>query len=223
MADEEKVTVPSGGSARPAGASRKAARPAVETELDVDVGANLHRFRTEASWSIQRLAKEASVSTATIHKIEKGTMVPSIHVLLKLARALGRSVGDLVAEEYPEVEQRFALFRKDRRPTLSFADFPVSIQATTGKLPDRQLEAGIYVVEQGGSTTSEPLTHAGEKIYMVLTGAVRFEIGDRAFVLSPGDVLHLKADLPHRWENVADGSSEFFFCLTPPLGKQRLA
>lgn len=175
-------------------------------------------MRKEQGLSIQKLADRAGVSTATVHKIEKGTMVPSIHVLLKLARALGRSVGDFVSEDVPEVQERFAVFREGRRPRLTFADFPVAIEATTGKLPDRQLEAGIYVAPQGASTSSEPLTHEGEKIYFVLEGAVRFQLGPRQVTLKSGDVLHLKADVPHRWENVADGPSRFFFCLTPPLG-----
>ena len=44
---------------------------------------------------------------------------------------------------------------------------------------------------------------------------VRFEVDGEYVLLEQGDVLHLKATIPHRWENAAEGPSRMFFVVTP--------
>jgi transcriptional regulator with XRE-family HTH domain len=198
-------------------ASKKKASKS-DDDLDVQVGPAVERYRKDRGWSIQQLAREAGVSAGTVHKVEKETMVPSIAVLLKIARALGRPVSDFVADGVPEASERFKVFRAQRRPRLNFAELPVQVRTMAGMLPDRQLDAGVYEVDRGGSLGTEPVSHPGEKLYYVLEGKVRFEVGDSTLNLVPGDALHLKSDLPHRWENGGDEVARFFFVTTPPLG-----
>ena len=45
------------------------------------------------------------------------------------------------------------------------------------------------------------------------SGAFQAEIDDDHVLLEPGDVLHLKATIPHRWENAAHGPSRM--CAPP--------
>ena len=49
----------------------------------------------------------------------------------------------------------------------------------------------------------------------MLEGRVRFEVDGEYVLLEQGDVLHLKATIPHRWENAAEGASRMFFVVTP--------
>jgi transcriptional regulator with XRE-family HTH domain len=196
----------------------RAPRTARSDDLDQRVGRALLRFRTDAGLTLQKLADEAGVSPGTIHKIEKGAMVPSLSVLVKVARALHTPVGDFVSEGMPEREQRYGLFRSGKRPALAFADLPVALFPIVAKLPDRKLDAGIFVVEPGAQTAKEPLSHPGEKLYFVLKGRVRFEVDGHAHVLEKGDAMHLKATLAHRWESAAEEVSELIFVMTPPLG-----
>lgn len=52
-------------------------------------------WRSKKDWSIERLAKEAGISEATIHRIETGKVVPLLRTLLKLAKALEIDEGQL--------------------------------------------------------------------------------------------------------------------------------
>jgi transcriptional regulator with XRE-family HTH domain len=194
------------------------ASPALEPEQELRVGETLRRIREQAGWSIQRLGREAHVSPAAVYKIEKGRMVPSVTVLLKIAKALNRTVADLLDQAE---EQSAQVLRADQRQEFRFAELPISLQRIAGSLPDRQLEAGIYVVEKGASSTPAPVTHAGEEIYFVLEGRIRFEVDGRVHQLGAGDTLHLKGTVPHRWENAADGTSRLLFVLTPPSFKNQ--
>ena len=64
------------------------------------------------------------------------------------------------------------------------------------------MEAYLVTVQPGGqSDSSEPITYRGEEIFICTKGRLRFELRGKEYLLSPGDTLHLKGDIPHRWEN----------------------
>jgi transcriptional regulator with XRE-family HTH domain len=186
--------------------------------LTVDETARLHlsstirRLRQRNGWSLQRLARESGVSPAAVFKIEKNRMVPSVTVLLKIARAFRKSIGDLLT---PHELSEAAIFTSKNRPEVRFAEFPVSLLRISGKLPDRQLEAGIYVIEPGIASSRDGITHAGEEVYFVLSGQVRFEVDGETHLLSEGGSVHLKGHIPHRWENPSDSVARLLFVLTP--------
>jgi transcriptional regulator with XRE-family HTH domain len=197
----------------PANGAESSAIAAVDDSSRLHLGASIRRLRQRNGWSLQRLARESGVSPAAIYKVEKNRMVPSVTVLLKIARALRRSIADLLA---PQELTEAALFTSKNRPEFRFAEFPVALQRISGKLPDRQLEAGIYVVDPGVASTRDGLTHPGEEVYFVLEGQVQFEVDGETHVLSQGDSLHLKGRIPHRWENASNKVARLLFVLTPP-------
>lgn len=63
-----------------------------------EIGAKLARARAERGWSLQQLADRAGVSPAAVHKIEKSGITPTIATLMKIASALGKSVGYFIDE-----------------------------------------------------------------------------------------------------------------------------
>ena len=63
-----------------------------------EIGAKVAVARADRGWSLAQLATRADLSTATVHKVERGAMTPSIAVLMKLAAALGRSVAHFIDE-----------------------------------------------------------------------------------------------------------------------------
>ena len=82
-----------------------AAAPAHEPSDDRDVeqivaeiGPRLKALRAELGLSLQQMSAIAEVSAASIHKIERGDMVPTITTLLKLASAFRRPLSDLIDE-----------------------------------------------------------------------------------------------------------------------------
>ena len=58
---------------------------------------NLVSFRKQKGWSQEKLAVESGISYNTIIKIERGGIKnPKIETVIKLAKALGVSLDDLV-------------------------------------------------------------------------------------------------------------------------------
>ena len=58
---------------------------------------NLKGYRNKKGWSQEKLAREAGVSYQTVIKIERGYIrSPRLDTILKIAKALGVSLDDLI-------------------------------------------------------------------------------------------------------------------------------
>jgi transcriptional regulator with XRE-family HTH domain len=60
------------------------------------LGEAIRAARKEAGFSQEKLAEKADLSTVFISRIERGVESPSVDNLVKIARALGVGVRDLV-------------------------------------------------------------------------------------------------------------------------------
>lgn len=58
------------------------------------MGLLLRQWRDRRGWSLRELGERAGVSYVTIHKIEAGTLSPTVATLEKLAAALKIAVRD---------------------------------------------------------------------------------------------------------------------------------
>src|SRR4051794_30895055 len=74
-----------------------AALPQIERTVS-EIGAKVARARAERGWSLAQLAQRSGLSAASVHKIEKSGMTPTIASLMKVAAALGKSVAYFVDE-----------------------------------------------------------------------------------------------------------------------------
>ena len=107
----EPSGVPDAGRPRP---GPDAAAPGWAAVVDA-IGPKVRDLRQQAGLSLQQLARRAEVSAASMHKVERGDMVPTITTLLKLAAALERPIGHFVDDRVPEPVA--SLVPADARPT----------------------------------------------------------------------------------------------------------
>jgi transcriptional regulator with XRE-family HTH domain len=156
-------------------------------------------LRQASGLSLQQLADRSGVSAASIHKIERSTMVPTITVLMKLARALDRSVSYLVDEEEAP-SSPVALVRARSREPLFASREGVMMENIAGPAGRFALSGALVTVEPGADSGKAPITRPGEDLVYVLSGALEFDVDD-VYRLRQGDALHLPTDHPHRWRN----------------------
>ena len=48
----------------------------------------------------------------------------------------------------------------------------------------------------------DPMTHKGEELCVVLSGAIRYRLGEEIVDLSSSEFVHFKSEIKHSWENV---------------------
>jgi transcriptional regulator with XRE-family HTH domain len=163
------------------------------------IGKKIGLLRQANGLSLQQLADRSGVSAASIHKIERSTMVPTITVLMKLARALDRSVSYLVDEEEAHPSPVMLVRARDRQ-MLSASREGVMMENLAGPASRFALSGAVVTVEPGVDSGRSPVAHPGEDLVYILSGVLEFDIDD-TYRLRQGDALHLPTDHPHRWRN----------------------
>ena len=185
----------------------------VDREL-LQISARVRRWREAEGLTLQELARRAGVATSTIQKIETGQMVPSVAVLLKVARGLGRRPTELVHDGSDDVE--VVRLRPDQRHPVGVKGRLV-VERLSGELADPALETWRVTLHPGQSSGEGTIRFEGEEIVVCEAGEVVFRVGDEDHRLAAGDVLHFKAHHPHAFRNESRRVARFLVTGTLPV------
>jgi len=166
------------------------------------IGAKVAKARAERGWSLQQLARRAGLSPASIHKIEKSGMTPTITSLMKVAAALGKSVGWFIEES--DGLRPVTVVRRDERTRLHTSKEGLVLNNISGRYGPffvAGAEADIAPFADSGPT---PMVHPGEELVLLLEGTMRFTIDAEPYDLEEGDSIHFRTAYPHSWANPTD-------------------
>ena len=200
------MTPPSARSARVgdhAPAERPAGTPLSESEVSevvAGIGPRLRTLRGRLGLSLQQLAERSDVSPAAIHKVEQGTMVPTITTLLKLAAAFQVPVAHFIDEtDAPATPVSFTPKNQRRVRTSPDGDVVVgSISAESGPF---ELTGSITEMAAGAQSAPDDRRPAGEALVHVQSGTLELTVGAQTYRLSAGDSLHFRSEENHSWRN----------------------
>jgi transcriptional regulator with XRE-family HTH domain len=157
---------------------------AIAATLD-QVGARLKRLRTQRRMTLTAVAKATGISKSTMSRLETGQRRPTLELLLALSHAYRVPLGDLVAapeEGDPRVQLKAG--RVKGRTVIPLTREPDGMQAWKIIIPTSKV-------------TPEPRAHDGYEWIYVLSGHLRFVLGDKDWVLGPGEVASFDTKVPH--------------------------
>jgi len=214
------VTPPSARSARVsdhAPAERPAGVPLSESEVSevvAGIGPRLRTLRGRLGLSLQQLAERSDVSPAAIHKVEQGTMVPTITTLLKLAAAFQVPVAHFIDEtDAPATPVSFTPKNQRRVRTSPDGDVVVgSISAESGPF---DLTASITEMAAGAQSAPGDRRPAGEALVHVQSGTLELTVGAQTYRLSAGDSLHFRSEENHSWRNPSARTTKVVWVALP--------
>jgi len=214
------VTPPSARSARVsdhAPAERPAGAPLSESEVSevvAGIGPRLRTLRGRLGLSLQQLAERSDVSPAAIHKVEQGTMVPTITTLLKLAAAFQVPVAHFIDEtDAPATPVSFTPKNQRRVRTSPDGDVVVgSISAESGPF---ELTASITEMAAGAQSAPDDRRPAGEALVHVQSGTLELTVGAQTYRLSAGDSLHFRSEESHSWRNPSARTTKVVWVALP--------
>jgi len=166
------------------------------------LGAKLAAARAERGWSLAELARRAGVSTASVHKIEKSGMTPTIATLMKVAAALGTSVSFFIDEDV-EVPAAIVV-RGGDRARLYTSKTGIALDNISGRYGRYRLAGAEAVVEPRANSGPDAMRHPGEELIYLLEGALCFTVDGKPIDLGAGDSIHFRTDRPHTWENPSE-------------------
>jgi transcriptional regulator with XRE-family HTH domain len=162
------------------------------------LGENVRRLRRTRGLSLVELGRFAGLAKGTLTQIEAGRGNPTIETLQALARALGASLTDLVAET------------DDLGPQVvrSTEGEPLVRPGIAGRLVHRT-HAGSAIIELYEWRLAAGAVHRGaqhppgvtEHVF-VLDGEAEVGPEDATVVLAPRDSVRYAADVPHLYRAV---------------------
>lgn len=174
------------------------ALPEIERTVS-EIGAKVAKARAERGWSLAQLAERAGLSPAAVHKIEKSGMTPTIASLMKVASALGKSVGYFVEEADPV--RPVTVIRQGERTPLYTSKQGLVLENISGRYGPFWVAGAEAIMEAGADSGPEPMSHPGEELVLVTQGCMRFTIDDVSYQLGVGDSIHFRTVRPHSWAN----------------------
>lgn len=170
------------------------------------IGQRIRRWREENRLTLQELASRSGLATSTVHKVESAQMIPSVAVILKLARGLGRRPGDLVHDESVSLDV-LHIRAAERHPVG--VEGRMVVERLSGDLSDPALETWRVTVHPGAGSGGDTIRYDGEELVVMEEGEVTFRVGDEDYRLVAGDSFHFKANHPHGWRNVSKARARF--------------
>jgi transcriptional regulator with XRE-family HTH domain len=184
----------------------------IESDL-ARISQRIREWRKEKGMTLQELAERSGLATSTIQKIETAQMIPSVAVLLKVARGLGRRPAELVHDGADAPDAIFS--RADTRRPVGVRG-KMWVERLSGDLRGSELETWRVTLHPGVSSGRGSIQYEGEELVVCEAGRVTFALSEDEHVLRPGDSLHFRASIPHRWRNDGDEVARFTVTGTVP-------
>ena len=181
-----------------------------------NLAANLKYVRERRGLTQVQVAKQASLPRSTVSQLETGAGNPTLSVLVRLARALGVSIEELLSAPHSAVQ----VFRKGELAVEQRGSVVVH-----KLLPDRITGMEIDRLELAAGARMAGVPHRpGTREYLACESGklTLWTTGDK-HTLAPGDVAAFQGDQPHSYINEGNVVAVGFSVVTlVPSGVARL-
>lgn len=185
--------------------------PVVEeaTEL-AELGERLREFRLRCGWTLEELARQASLSKSYLSRLEDGDRQPSLAALLALSRAFGIGLAAL----FPEKQERrsgIITHADESQPQQGNGLTYTPLSRSAPPVAMQPLRVVVSAQRQG----NELYQHEGEEWLYLLSGTLQLTLTEDAFTLFPGDAAHFDAREPHRLTALGGEDAELLVVACP--------
>jgi transcriptional regulator with XRE-family HTH domain len=171
------------------------------------IGSTIRQLRTAAGVTLTALAKKAELTKSTLSKIENGQLSSPIATLLRIADALDVPLAEFFVEA--QAEPGFVLTRKGKGRVITQDGTRFGYAYEGLALDMRQKAAEPFILTIRPEDGSGEFRHDGEEFIYMLTGRMRFTVGDDEMVLGPGDSLYFHPRLKHTTKTLGKKPARF--------------
>ena len=173
-------------------------------KLNILVSENIKRIRQEKNLSLGDLAKLSDVSKSMLAQIERGEGNPTLSTLWKIANGMQVSFNTLIAQ--PKLPYKVTKLA-EIEPIL---DMNGGLK-NYSLFSDIENNFSVYQIEVGKeiSWISEAHLHGTAEFVIVIQGTLEIKLEEKTFILKKGENLWFKADVPHSYCNLDEGTTIF--------------
>lgn len=172
--------------------------------LNILVSENIKRIRQEKNLSLGDLAKLSDVSKSMLAQIEKGEGNPTLSTLWKIANGMQVSFNTLIAQ--PKLPYKVTKLA-EIEPILDMSGGLKNYSLFS----DIENNFSVYQIEVNKeiSWISEAHLRGTAEFVIVIQGTLEIKLEEKKFILRKGENLWFKADVPHSYCNLDEGTTIF--------------
>ena len=172
--------------------------------LNILVSENIKKIRQEKNLSLGDLAKLSDVSKSMLAQIERGEGNPTLSTLWKIANGMQVSFNTLIAQ--PKLPYKVTKLA-EIEPIL---DMNGGLK-NYSLFSDIENNFSVYQIEVSKeiSWISEAHLRGTAEFVIVIQGTLEIKLEEKKFILRKGENLWFKADVPHSYCNLDEGTTIF--------------
>ena len=177
-----------------------------------DLGAKIKSIRLMRGISQKKLAHLTGVTPSTISQVEKSLIYPSLPALFRIAENLSVEIATLFKEQGSEKDTY--IFPADSR-SISTLPKIIKDSATTEMLfppdIDASLEPSLVRILPGKKLVGHFFAHKGSEFGYLISGQLEMTVENQSYIVSAGDTIYLKKDIPGSWSNTSEHVAELLW------------
>lgn len=159
------------------------------------LGVRMRKLRHRLSMTLQQLSTTSGVSVGYLSQVERGNAIPTLGTLSQIAEALDVDAGYFIHT----ARAVDSLTRGGARPKFAVTGSSIQYEQIGAEHAGHELTSFVINVPSGYA--SEVVHHVGEEIIYILEGEISQVVGEREYLMGPGDSLHYLGTTPHCWSN----------------------
>ena len=160
--------------------------------MDMELGKRIRLIRKEQKRTQSEIAAACGFTKSMLSKIESGSTMPAVATLMKIAGALGVKVSDLLE---PDVSNgtvfTSAAEYKDVDKWIKTSN-GYSFYAFASGRRDKTMQPYMFVAEKG-QVKSHVFSHEGEEFIFVLSGKMKYKVGNLEYEMNAGDGVYFNS------------------------------
>ena len=169
------------------------------------LGAKIRKLRQRRGMTLQEVSILSGLSKSLLSQIENDASAPPLTTLIRIAKALGVTIGFFFREELNE--KRISVVRQadrqvaaklphNRPEKMGYRYIPL-----TQPIIHQHMEPFWVRFEPRKQQENAFYQHPGEEFLYIQEGHLVFECSERTIALGPGDSLYFDSSMPHLVKN----------------------
>ncbi len=180
------------------------------------IGRKIREIRRAKGVTLQVLAERTEFTKGYLSKLEHSDKGPPVSTLMRIARALGVTVSDIL-EEQGESE-RISVVKPGERVRIarSGASHGYHYASLAHKFARRRMDP--YLVTRPPRQEKQPagFRHQGHELIFMLQGRLELFHGGQRFLLEAGDCAYFDASLEHYGNNLGEEDVQYLMVTCSP-------
>ena len=177
------------------------------------IGERIKRKRELRNLNLGELAEKVGISASALSQIEKSKSFPSVITLKSIAEQLRTTVGELIGEN--EASGGNPVVKRSEMKHSEGNSSGTNVYMLSHNDTNKQMDSYLLRFAKGSGIEQLFAGTHGEVFCHLLTGEVRFTLGEKQYILNQGDSISFSAKTPRDAVNNHDGISEMLWIQSP--------